>query len=226
VVNLRRKNLKSYLFGKDSAATGTLKRIVSSLILEAEGPEIILITSSVVLEGKTAVALNMAAQLARSGRKTLLVEGNLENPALADILGLSAAGLPELVLSGQTLSEGITRVDELEIDVIGGGEAVDVESGRVFSSDTLKSLLEEVRSLYDVVLIDAPGVAVSPDFLHLADIIDRVILVVAPDIVTGSQLRQARAQLDGIWEDKVNLLLNRYREPIPYFLYRLVWKAI
>ncbi len=227
MVKLRRKTLKSYLFGKDSAAAGALRRVVSSLILEAQGPEIILITSSVSSEGKTAVALNMAAQFAKSGRKTLLVEGNFESPALVDVLDLGGAtGLPELVLNGQTLSEGITRVNELEIDVIGGGEAIDVEPGRVFSSDTLKGLLEEARSLYDVVLIDAPGVAVSRDFLHLAGIIDRVVLVVAPGIVTESQLRQTKTQLNGIWEDKVNILLNRYREPIPYFLYRLIWKAV
>ena len=226
MARLRRKTMKSYLFGADSAAVGTLKRIVSALILEAEGPEIILITSSVGSEGKTAVALNMAAQFAKSGRKTLLVEGNLETPALSDILNLDGeAGLPELVLNGRILSEGIIRVDELEIDVIGGGD-VDVESGRVFSSDTLKGLLEEARSLYEVVLIDAAAIAVSSDFLHLADIIDRVILVVAPDIVTESQLRHTRARLENIWEDKINILLNRHKEPIPYFLYRLIWKAV
>lgn len=226
MVKLRRKTLKSYLFDTNSAAAGTLKYIVSSLILDTEGPEIILITSSVSSEGKTAVALNMAVQFAKSGRKTLLIEGNFENPALTDVLDLGGeAGLPELVLNGQTLSEGTARVGELEIDVIGGGAAIDVESVRVFSSDTLKHLLEEAKSLYDVVLLDAPGVAVSRNFLHLADVIDRVILVVAPGIVTESQLRQTRAQLGSIWENKINILLNRYREPIPYFLYRLIWKA-
>ena len=226
MVKLRRKTLKSYLFGENSAAAGSLKNIVSSLILETEGPAIILITSSISSEGKTAVALNMAAQFAKSGRKTLLVEGNFESPALTDVLDLrSKAGLPELVLNGQALSGGIAQVGELEIDVIGGGSAIDVESGRVFSSDTLKHLLEEARSIYDVVLLDAPGVAVSRNFLHLADIIDRAILVVAPEIVTKSQLRQTKAQLGSIWENKVNILLNRYREPISYFLYRLIWKA-
>jgi capsular exopolysaccharide synthesis family protein len=226
VVKLLRKTLKSYLFGKNSAAAGTLKHIVSSLIIEAEGPETILITSSVGSEGKTAIALNMAARFAESGRKILLVEGNLENPTLTNVLNLrSEVGLPELVLNGQNLSEGISRVGELAIDVIGGGSVVDADSVRVFSSDTLKHLLEEAKSIYDVVLLDASGVAVSRNFLHLADIIDRVILVVAPGIVTESQLRQTRAQLGSIWESKINILLNRYKEPIPYFLYKLIWKA-
>lgn len=226
MAKLRRKTSKSYLFGKDSAAAETLQKVVSSLLLETTGPQTILVTSSVTSEGKTAVSLNMAGKFAKSGRKTLLIEGNLENPTLTNILGLRAqTGLPELVLNGQPLSEGIAMIDEPSIHVIGGGPAVEMDPARIFGSDRLKYLLEEAKSTYDTVLLDVPGVSVSLNFLHLAEILDRVILVVAPDIVTESQLQQTKAQLGSIWDDKITVIVNRYKEPIPYFVYKLLWKT-
>ena len=54
------------------------------------------VTSSVIDEGKTLVAGNIAVTLAKySGSKTLLVEGDLHRPTLANLFGLSELPRPE-----------------------------------------------------------------------------------------------------------------------------------
>jgi capsular exopolysaccharide synthesis family protein len=224
VPKLSRKRKKAFVFDESSAASRAIRNLVSSLILEREESEVVLITSSVHGEGKTTVSLNMAAQFAESGDQTLLIDGALDNPDLTDVLDLGGTpGLSELVAGEQALSTGISVLGELRIDAIGAGADANLKPAGIFSSNTCKSLLREAKSLYDVVLIDASGVAVSKDFLHFADEIDRIVLVVAPEIVTKSQLRHTRSELGGVWEGNISVLLNRYKEPIPYFLSSLIW---
>ncbi len=106
---LSRKRKKAFLFDEDSAASRAIRNLVSSLILEREGSEVVLITSSVHNEGKTTVSLNMAAQFAESGEQTLLIDGALDSPDLTDVLDLGGTpGFSELVLGEQALSTGIT----------------------------------------------------------------------------------------------------------------------
>ncbi len=221
---LSRKRKKAFVFDEGSAASRAIRNLVSSLILEREGSELVLITSSVHGEGKTTVSLNMAAQFAKSGEQTLLIDGALDSPDLTDVLDLGGTpGFSELVLGEQALSTGISVLGELRIDASGAGADANLKPAGIFSSTTCKSLLREAKSLYDVVLIDASGVAVSKDFLHFAGEIDRIVLVVAPEIVTKSQLRHTRSELSGVWEGNISVLLNRYKEPIPNFLSRLIW---
>ncbi|MBM4022516.1 MAG: hypothetical protein FJ284_09825, partial [Planctomycetes bacterium] len=63
-----------------------------------EAPKVILVTSAVEHEGKTTFASQLAASLARSGKRTLLLDGDLRHPNVHLALGLDLrAGLPELL---------------------------------------------------------------------------------------------------------------------------------
>jgi len=52
----------------------------------ADGLQVVMITSAIGGEGKTSVASQLAASLARAWRKTLLVDGDLRSPAASQVV--------------------------------------------------------------------------------------------------------------------------------------------
>lgn len=84
----------------------------------------VLITSTIPQEGKSTVAANLACTLARrKQQKTLLIEGDLRRPTLAQKFGLGrVAGLSEW-LRGETESMNIYRLEALGLWVLPAGNA-------------------------------------------------------------------------------------------------------
>src|SRR5207245_478313 len=99
------------------ARTGIVSEIYDTLgtvLLSAPAPQpsrIIMVTSTNPQEGKTAVSTNLAVALARQGKRTLLVDGDMRIPTIHSSLGLAnATGLSDL-LSGmvQLGTEGVLQ---------------------------------------------------------------------------------------------------------------------
>src|SRR5260370_28815540 len=91
----------------DDAALGPMIESVDgirTMLLHAgrsESLRVLMVGSAVSGEGKTSLASHLAASLARGGRRTLLVDGDLRNPAVHSMFGLTAGpGFAEL-LPGQ-----------------------------------------------------------------------------------------------------------------------------
>jgi capsular exopolysaccharide synthesis family protein len=222
VFRKRQEYLDAFICGDDSPARAAFGNIASNLLMKNSGREAILVTSSVPGEGKTTTALNLGASLARSGVKVLLVDANPMSPLLTEALDLGdRPGLAELA-DGETISEAASEIASLSLDAIGAGRNADVEPAKLFGSQALKKALSEAKSIYDRVILDASAARVARDFLHLSDEIDKIIYVVAPGVVKKGQLARARAEMEKAWDKDVSVLLNRYKEPIPHFLYRLI----
>ena len=140
--------------GDDSPARAVFGNVASNLLLESRGREAILVTSSVLGEGKTTTALNLAASLARAGAKVLIIDANPSSPALTGALDLGERpGLAELA-EGETFSEAVSEIASLSIDAIGAGLNIDAEPARLFGSEALKEALREAKSIYDRVILD------------------------------------------------------------------------
>ena len=84
--------------------------------------KIILITSSIGSEGKSLLALNLAAAF-RGGEKTLLLDGDLRRPSVGKMLGLprDAPGLSELVANHARLAECVIGTGVKDLDVVSAG---------------------------------------------------------------------------------------------------------
>ncbi|RPD44965.1 polysaccharide biosynthesis tyrosine autokinase [Hymenobacter sediminis] len=142
---------------------------------------IIGVTSSVPGEGKTFCAVNLAAEIANSGRRVLLMECDLRRPTVAGYFGLEATctehGLSSYLMGLSTLDESrhACVVPNLTVMCCGPIPANPVE---LLESARMRELVAQIRSEYDYVIVDTPPVGYVAEFFILTQYMEANIYVV------------------------------------------------
>jgi capsular exopolysaccharide synthesis family protein len=167
----------------------------------------IVVTSAVSKEGKSTVSANLAAAIAQLGRKVLLIDANMRNPSQHQIWKLTnAVGLSE-VLIGQ--SEFETAIDSAMdcLDVLTAG-VKPPNPLALLDSKRMNSLIKDVSSQYDCVIIDAPSALATADALTLSQISDGILLVSRPKIINHNNIMAVRELLEKTNHNILGLVVN------------------
>ncbi len=143
----------------------------------------LLITSALEGEGKTTVAANLAWVMAKqSGKRVLLLDADLRRPSICRMLGLrSPHGLMGVVEGRSTVLNSIVRIKPHGMYVLADrsiGDAPNLSAGDVLTSSRVEGVLDEIESLFDFVIIDAPPITEFADAQRLASLADGTVLVV------------------------------------------------
>ncbi len=126
-------------------------------------------------EGKTTQAIALTHNLSGLDKKVLLIEGDIRRRTLSQYIPQTPPGNLVSVLTGdQSLGEAIISDDRLNADVLMGAKS-NVNAADLFSSDKFHDFVENVRNIYDFVIIDTPPVLVVPDARIIAHHCDAVI---------------------------------------------------
>jgi capsular exopolysaccharide synthesis family protein len=171
----------------------------------------VLITSSSVADGKSTVALNLAASAAIAGARVLLIEGDVRAPRFAQLLGLSEdRGVSSLLEIGDVDVHSVPVGDWSNGN---GGSSMDVmvagppaaNPTKLMESSQLMELVRKAEGDYDLVVIDAPPATVVSDPIALAARVDGVIIVASlrsttPDSALRlyKQMRRVNAPMLGV----------------------------
>ncbi len=140
-----------------------------------------MITGSTRSEGKSTVALNLAATLAFSGHKVILVEADLRRPSLAGALDLLAKrgkrGTAGVLMGEISLKDALIPVKALSDNL----SALLVEQSAPYLADGLLAsadeLVQQAEDLADFIVFDAPPVTEVSDALPLSRHVDDVLIV-------------------------------------------------
>ena len=134
-------------------------------------PRTLLVTSTRPGEGKSTTAMALAQSFTQMGRRTLLVDADLRNPAQHS-LGVqdNSRGLSNVLAGALPWREAV--VDRGEgLSLIASGP-LPPNPAELLAGPHLATLLEQARGEYDLVLLDSPpvlGLADAPVLGHLAD---------------------------------------------------------
>ncbi|MBP2299375.1 GumC family protein [Azospirillum picis] len=178
----------------------------------AKGGEVIMLTSSVAGEGKTTLAVAMAAFLADAGRRVVVVDCDTRRPTVHRLLGdgRPPKGLIDLLGGDATLDQVLAIDERRRVAVIAAGRPND-RPQTLLGSQAMLSLLVELSERYDVVVLDTPPVLSVSDALILAPLADRVIYVVrwartASSLANAGikQVRQVGGRIGGAVLSMVN----------------------
>jgi capsular exopolysaccharide synthesis family protein len=156
----------------------------------------VLITSTIPQEGKSTVAANLACTLARRKQhKTLLLEGDLRRPTVAQKFGLGKVpGLSEW-LRGETESMNIYRLEALGLWVLPAGSAPE-NPLELMQSGKLQPLMDQLTSWFDWIVIDSPPVLPLADTSMWARLADGILLVTRKSVTEKQQLQRGLEALE------------------------------
>jgi uncharacterized protein involved in exopolysaccharide biosynthesis/Mrp family chromosome partitioning ATPase len=140
--------------------------------------KVILISSSVPREGKTTLAVSIAAYVAQIGRRVLLIDLDFRHPSTHHHLGSTAKrGVADLILNGGAAEDVIQHIPDLSLDYIPMPRC-DTDPVAFFANEGLPRLLKRWRDHYDCILIDGPPLFGATEARLLARLADKVLFIV------------------------------------------------
>jgi capsular exopolysaccharide synthesis family protein len=155
----------------------------------------VVVTSPLKGDGKTTVATNLALALARAGKDIVLVEADLRHPAIVARTGISVRGGLSAVLVGErNLEDALVEIDVEtgRLRVLPSGP-VPPNPSELIASEAMSSVLDELSSQSDLVLIDTPPVLVVSDALPLFKQVSGIVLIGRINRTTRESMRRLRS---------------------------------
>lgn len=167
------------------------------------------ITSPLPGDGKSTTAVNLAITLAQAGQRTLLLEADLRRPRIADYLHLEpTVGLTTLLIGRASLDDVVQPFENAPgLDVITSG-ALPPNPAELLQSQTMNALLAQLRTRYDIIIVDAPPILPVTDASLLAAATDGAILITHHGKTTKDQMVQSRQRLESVEARLLGTVLN------------------
>lgn len=158
----------------------------------------LIVTSSVINEGKSVVAANLAFTLARYAKaNVLLIEGDLHRPALTSLLGI---GRPEGLgdwweKPGEEIANFVCQLHELPLWFLSAGKTCDYPCD-LLQSERLAAAMTSITSQYDWIIVDSSPVLPLVDANLWSRFVDGTILVVREKVTPVPALKKGLESLD------------------------------
>lgn len=213
----RGNQMKQEISCLDSRTPQNFKESIRSLWLriqrdmEKDENKILLVTSTVSGEGKSVIAMNLACTAAASGKKVLLIDGDLRKNRKSGKLEKTAqTGLTDLVSGTVSLDKTIFRDKQSGIYILGSGTFGKTSPSRnakndppsaghfqgrivrLLGSKTMAGVLAACKKTMDLIIIDAPPCDLFSDASILAEYADSILYITRYDYL------QKRRILDGV----------------------------
>ena len=208
----------------EKSPTGESYRALRTNILRTTQDKLIkaiLITSSNHYEGKTTTAINLALAMSDvPGYKTLLIDSDLRFPTVHDRLGLmQSPGLTEILEGSVGLDSEITDTEKENLKVITSGNLPHYPV-ELLESKRLMNLIAELKSHFDLILVDSPPVIPYSDASVLSSQVDGVLLVVQSGKTRKEDIQQVQATLQDNQAKVLGIVLNKQRHFVPDRIYK------
>ncbi len=164
---------------------------------DGPAPRVVVVTSAVAGEGRSAVAGGLAAATARAGHRVALVDADPLRPGVAGVLGLpDGPGLTDVLAGDSSLEHALRLAADGAVDVLTAG-TVALAPDDVHGGPGLPGLLRTLRDSHDVVVVVGPPLSPVPDAAVLASCADGCLLVASHSRTGRDQLAGAAALLAG-----------------------------
>jgi len=159
---------------------------------------VLMVTSAETGEGKTTLASHLASSLSRAGRKTLLIDGDLRQPALHQLFEVSLQpGFSEVLLGEVDSVDAILPTNQDGLMVMPAGQW-DREVIQSLARGEAGGVLEKLREEFDFVVVDSHPVLAATDPLMIGQHVDAVILSVLRDVSQTPRVYAATQRLQSL----------------------------
>ena len=205
---------KSDEIAESSALSEAHSSIRAALDFALAKPDhnVVLLTSSQSVEGKTTTAVAIAREYARLGRKVLLIDADLRRPSVSGRFGFkrNAKGFAEVLAGDAQLEEALLDSPAPGLDVLPVG-AIPSNPVEIVSSSRVDEFFDHYREVYNLIVVDCPPIIGLADAPLLSRVADGVVFVVESNRAHFGQAKTALRRLRDADANMLGVVLTKFR---------------
>lgn len=206
---MSKKSKSSFFSGNENAKTlhknleftaveqyKLLRTNLSFTLPENEKCSIIGVTSAMRGDGKSTTAVNLSYVMAESGKKVLLIDGDMRIPSVAKKMGIeNTFGLTDLLRGTSSVQMSSFKSPEYNNWYIMPSGALPPNPSELLGSTRMKNVLKTLSENFDCIIIDLPPVNLVSDALAVSKYISGMIVVIREDYTEKKELETCFRQL-------------------------------
>ncbi len=194
-----------------------LRNAIGLMEFGGAGFHSILLTSASAGEGKSITAANLAFSYGLLGWKVLLIDADLRHPSLHKFYEKPlTSGLAEVLEDKCKWKDSLIKVAREQLYLLPAGLISDSSPDLIATG--LRSLMQEVYTEYDLVIVDAPPLGVA-ESLQLAALADAVLVVAKAGSTSAKHVSSAYTSLARARAHVIGLVMNDVAENDAQSLY-------
>lgn len=209
---INRENTKTYI-------TESINTIRTNILYmnSTKNAKTILITSCTPREGKSWISTNIAVSFAETNKKVLLVDADMRKGRINKIFKVdNRAGLSnylfnmnsdvekDVYLAKEYIKE--TKIPNLHILTNG---TIPPNPSELLASSNMKELLAILKSIYDIIIIDAPPCKLVSDSIVLSTIVDSSVIVTNSGNTKISDLKEIKKSINIVGGKIIGAIVNK-----------------
>lgn len=198
------------LIVKDFRAAEAMKTLRTNLLFCGSSVKAIALTSHNASEGKSTVAFQLAASMAQTGKRVLLLDTDLRKSVLMNRLGLRmrVEGLTHYLSGMANVSDLLCATDVDGLYIIFSGARVP-NPAELLGSDNFAKLIPALKDSFDYIIVDAPPLGQVVDCAIMAPRLDGVVMVIDSTNNSYKLERRIQSQLEKSGAKLLGVVLNR-----------------
>jgi polysaccharide biosynthesis transport protein len=175
------------------------------------GCQVIGLTSYLPSEGKSTIAAGVASQLAASGRRVLLIDGDVRNPSLSRSLFPDAKlGLLDVALGETNLAQVMRRDTATGLTFLPMAPKADLRNPtEALASRNVKLLIESLKNYCDFIIVDMAPLISSVDVLAVSRFVEQYMLVIEWGTTKMEAVRHALSNAPSVQMNMIGAVLNK-----------------
>lgn len=169
---------------------------------------VIMLTSAGPGEGKSTTATNLAVVYAQNERKVLIIDADLRKPTMHHTFSKSnRLGLTNILAGKASAKEAISETHIPNLDILVSGP-IPPNPSEILASKRMSAFLEELKTQYDLIVIDTPPALAVADAQIMSTKCDGVILVISAGTTKRDAVSKMKANMDHVKANVIGAVLN------------------
>ncbi|MEH2101690.1 MAG: polysaccharide biosynthesis tyrosine autokinase [Nostoc sp.] len=180
--------------------------------------KVIVVSSSVMNEGKSFVAANLAIATAQMGKRVLLIDADMRRPHQHEMWQQpNLMGLSNVLVGQATLAEAAKEV-MINVELLSSG-MIPPNPAALLDSQRMNGLLQQAAQDYDCVIIDTPPLSILADASIIGKMADGMLLVARPGIVNSAAAKTTKALIQHSRVPVLGMVVNGLTTGDNYYSY-------
>ncbi len=198
----------------DYAGTEALNTICTNLTFAGRDLKKVVFTSNTMAEGKSYMVMQITRNLARRGKRVVLVDADMRRSMLVKRHSIETdgelLGLAHFLVGQCSLGDCIYETNLHGACIIPAGRDVSNPISLI-DSEYFSQMLDELAANFDIVLVDAPPVGMVIDAAEIAAYCDGTVFVVEYNTTHMRDLQDCKAQMEQSGKPILGCILNKVR---------------